>query len=494
MYDNGKGSSIRAISRELNISRNTVRKYLRMTEKGINEYIENKKREKYLDKYKRYIIHLFGRYPNLSAAKIMRKLKDKEPSLDISYRSVRRYVKELKVEFNERQKRYYEPVLDMVPGCQCQVDGGEIRNVLISGKPVTVYFVVFVLSYSRLMYVSASDKPVNTGRFIEMHNEAFRYFNGASEECVYDQSKLVVISEEFREVKFNSVFYQYATSSGFDIRVCEGYDPESKGKVESGVKYVKNNFFYGEEFTSFTELKQSLFDWIDNIANKRIHGTTRLIPSDEYKQKELAFMKPYLSPVIQKSNQNGQVRKVDKTSLISWESSKYSVPSPYQSGTVLVKEEDGDLIIQDKTSLDVIARHTVCSEKNRIIKNTNHYRDYKKSINDRENEVIALLGEVIGKKLCVILKLTSPKIYKDQLTGLKKVLKKADLTDDLKVYLAKLSKKPRLTTSIIRDHIEACQLKLNRTDEKITDFGIDKVDLSAYKSVITEHEVSYAIV
>ena len=84
---------------------------------------------------------------------------------------------------------------------------------------------------------------------------------------MYDQTKLVVIHEEFREVRYNEAFYNYATSACYDLRVCEGYDPESKGKVESGVKYVKEDFFYGEEFTSPSDLNQRLSSWIDDVAN-----------------------------------------------------------------------------------------------------------------------------------------------------------------------------------------------------------------------------------
>ena len=116
-----------------------------------------------------------------------------------------------------------------------------MRGVLVAGRETTVYFVVFVLSYSRLIYVAVSDKPVNTESFIRMHDQAFRYFGGCPEECVYDQSKLVVLSERFREIEVNERFLAYATAAGFRIRACEGYDPESKGKVEAGVKYVKQN-------------------------------------------------------------------------------------------------------------------------------------------------------------------------------------------------------------------------------------------------------------
>jgi len=76
------------------------------------------------------------------------------------------------------------------------------------------------------------------------------------QECIYDQTKLVVIHEIFRELELNQRFHQYATTAGFHIRVCEGYDPESKGKVESGVKYVKQNGLYGETFTDWKCLEE----------------------------------------------------------------------------------------------------------------------------------------------------------------------------------------------------------------------------------------------
>ena len=134
----------------------------------------------------------------------------------------------------------------MIPGEQCQVDGGELRGVMIGGVETTVYFMVFVLSYSRLMHVSVSARPIDTDTLIRQHDAAFRYFGGMPQECVYDQTKLVVISETFRELKLNQRFHQYATAAGFHIRACEGYDPESKGKVEAGVKYVKHRFIRRE--------------------------------------------------------------------------------------------------------------------------------------------------------------------------------------------------------------------------------------------------------
>src|SRR3546814_11537407 len=81
------------------------------------------------------------------------------------------------------------------------------------------------------------------------------------EELVYDQTKLVVLSEQYRELTLNPRFHEFATTAGFRIYACEGYDPESKGKVEAGVKYVKQDGLYGEEFASEQDLRHHLQHW-----------------------------------------------------------------------------------------------------------------------------------------------------------------------------------------------------------------------------------------
>ena len=98
MYDEGNGCSIKQIAEELSISRNTVRKYLRMSEEEFTEYMKDRQREKVLDKYKDYIVHLLQKYPKLTSVKIKRKLESKKQNLSLSDRTLRRYVKQLKKE------------------------------------------------------------------------------------------------------------------------------------------------------------------------------------------------------------------------------------------------------------------------------------------------------------------------------------------------------------------------------------------------------------
>src|SRR5699024_4571060 len=206
LHDGGQGLSIRAISQELEVSRNTVRKYLRMDEEAIQTEQAHPERVKGLDAYREYIVELLRDFPRMSSVKIARKLHEKVGDLEVSNRSVRRYVSALKETVTSKQPRYYRPVLDMVPGVQCQVDPGELRDVVIGGVTRTVHFVVFVLSYSRLMYVGVRFEPLDTEAFLHLHDEAFRYFGGLPEECVYDQTKLVVLSEQFRELEVNPRF------------------------------------------------------------------------------------------------------------------------------------------------------------------------------------------------------------------------------------------------------------------------------------------------
>lgn len=166
LYDNGNGLTERQIAKELGLSRNTVSKYLHMPETEMARQLDEIARTRKLDAYRAYIIQLLQTFPNLSAVKVMRKLKAKIDSLSVSDRSMRRYIQALKDEISFKQPRYYEPVVDMVPGAQCQVDGGELRGVMINGKETTVYFMVFVLIFSRLMHVSVSSQPIDTQTLI----------------------------------------------------------------------------------------------------------------------------------------------------------------------------------------------------------------------------------------------------------------------------------------------------------------------------------------
>lgn len=482
LYDNGQGLSVRAISKQLSISRNTVRKYLRLSEGAIQDQQSDPSRSKKLDDYRRYLVYLLGEFPKLSAVKVARKLRAQYGSIPASDRSVRRYIHQLRQEVAVAQVRYFEPIIEGVPGVQCQVDPGELRGVRVGDQEVTLYFVVFVLSYSRQMYVGLSFQPLDTATFIQLHDEAFRYFGGLTEECVYDQTKLVVIKEQYREVEANPRFYQYATTVGFRIHACEGYDPQSKGKVEAGVKYVKQDCFYGEHFTSQQAVRDHLQHWLDEVANRREHGTTGQRPFTLFMAEERAQLKPYLAPSRLHPPSAHATRRADKTGLISYQANKYSVPLAWQQAQVGVMEQEGQLIITDLNTGKILAEHALCLEKGRIIKNNNHYRDQHARVAQLEAEISQTLGDQLGQALCQQIKRSEPKIVKDQLVALKGLI--AHLKPVEFTLLEQLAERPGITAGKIKRYLEAerqAQSKGRDLDNDHPTPQSAKPDLSAYQ-------------
>ena len=247
------------------------------------------------------------------------------------------------------------------------------------------------------MYVGLSPRPIDTATFIRLHDAAFRYFGGRPEECVYDQTRLVVLHEQYRELDLNPAFAAYATAAGFRIYACEGYDPESKGRVEAGVKYVKGNALAGEVFDDRDHLEAHVRQWLDEVANVRQHGTTGEAPR--------------------------------------------------------VRFERDELVLSDLETGQAIARHVISRDKGAVIRNNDHYRDKAARVADLEAAIGEQVGQATGARLCARLKATSPRIYKDQLVALRGLLRQH--TDLPQTLLDQLIERPALTTSQCRAYSEA---------------------------------------
>ncbi|MBK5944796.1 IS21 family transposase [Halorhodospira halophila] len=453
LYDEGRGLSIRAIARELGVSRNTVRKYLAQSPADI-VFERAQPRRHRLDEHRPFIEYLLRRYPKLSAVKVARKLREKLGEIDVSDRTLRRYLQQVRASIPVAQPRYYEPVLDLVPGVQCQVDPGELRGVEIGGESRTVYFVVFVLSYSRRMHVAVSLRPIDTEAFIGMHDEALRAFGGAPEECVYDQTKMVVIAEQFRELTVNERFHAYASAAGFHVHACRGYDPESKGKVEAGVKYVKRDCLYGERFADEQDLRAHVQQWLDEVANVRVHGTTQRQPQEHFEAEERAHLRPYLTPEwLDQAKAALATRKVDKTGLIAWSANKYSVPMAYQRGEVGVQEDRGQLHIVDLETGEIVATHPVATGKGQTVRNSHHYRDRARHIAELEGAIAERVGADLGERLCARLRACDPRIYRDQVAAVSRMLEARPLPPS--DVLERLAEREGLTATRVRDYLEA---------------------------------------
>ncbi|MCB5269030.1 MAG: IS21 family transposase [Candidatus Cloacimonetes bacterium] len=413
------GKSQREIAAELRISKSTVNKYCHISEAegeihaccraGRSEFAiaEDYIRDRLLNK------------PKLRLSRLYKEVIARHPEIRAKPRAFRKYVQKMKGDLPKPQGRVFS-VVETQPGKQIQVDMGELRVDCSSGGKFKVYFCGFVLSFSRQLYVHCQIKPYNTDDFIDAHRQSFLFFGGLADEYIYDQTKLVAISEKYREVLFNQVFHQFALKAGFHPMVCEGYDPQSKGKIERCIKEVKAGFLYGSAFANLVELRNQMQEWL-SVFNSRVHSTTKKLPQQLWNEE-----KKYLIPIPELFIQQ-QTRQADKTGLISYTGNKYSVPITFQNRMVQIEEEDGMLLILDPATGKTIATHQIPSGKGNLLKNSNHYRDFSQELSDLKVKTSALLStyDSVGDIVEKLVK-DNPKIARDQLRAVCKLANKFD--------------------------------------------------------------------
>jgi len=164
------------------------------------------------------------------------------------------------------------------PGLQGQVDGGHFGFIRHQGRTCKLYAFVLTLSWSRARYLRFTTSLDFTW-LIRCHVHALRYLGGFPRRLLYDNLKSVV---EWHPpdgpVHWNPRFLDFAAVSGFSPQACKPYRPQTKGKVESGVKYVRGNFWPGLHFSDLDDLNAQALCWLNTVANCRVHGTTNEVP------------------------------------------------------------------------------------------------------------------------------------------------------------------------------------------------------------------------
>lgn len=274
-----KGYNKTQIGRMLGIDRKTVRKVLNETTQ--EKMAEQKKQEgiwpSMLDEYREYIDIQLSK--ELSITRIHQDLQ-KEFGIECGYSTLRDYVAKIR-----KSQPHAYMVLHSLPGEEAQVDFGYIGTLKVNGAPRKAWVFVMSLSYSRYMYVAITlNQSVQT--FIRCHTEAFHYFGGVPQTVKIDNLKAAIVETDFYEPIVQRTYAAFAEHYGFLPNPCRVYTPTDKGKVESNVKYVKENCFKGREFQDLDGAKRFLVSWLKETANQRIHGTTGRQPEAMYLEVE----------------------------------------------------------------------------------------------------------------------------------------------------------------------------------------------------------------
>jgi transposase len=213
---------------------------------------------------------------------------------------------------------------ETAPGRQMQIDFGE-RKVWIAGQQVTVHFMAAVLSYSRRLFVKAFLHE-RQGEWLDGIASAFRHFGGVPLEVLGDNARCLVLgrNRETQTVTFHPAYVAFCRDWGVQPRACQPYRARTKGKTESGVKYVKRNAIAGRRFDSFAHLEAHLAEW-QLAADLRIHGTTHERPADRFEREERQALRPLPARPLPTHGRRLQ-RRVANDAFVDIDTIRYSVP------------------------------------------------------------------------------------------------------------------------------------------------------------------------
>ncbi len=403
-----KGLSISQISRTTKLDRKTVRKYLHMNEQDFQDHLSSMaSRHHKLEEYEEFVRHRIEQCPDCSAAQVEDWLKEQYPAMDpISSRTVYAFVQKVRQTHHlpkpGKTWRQYHPVEQLPYGKQAQVDFGESWMQTIEDKRVKVYFMVTILSRSRQKAVQFTLQPVTTCFAIAAHEQAFKAFQGIPETVVYDQDSVLVKQENHGAILYTDAFKQYLLHRKFTPHVCRKADPESKGKVEAGVKYVKYNFLRGRRFSSLEVLQQEADDWLQRTANAKKHATAHLVPHAEWLI-EKPYLKPYLPLPTSAQVVAGRPYHVRRDNTVSYRGCFYSLPLGTYQGpntTVQLEVDDRQLLLSDASG-SLLARHELSYRKGVTQVNNHHRRDISQSVMQLQEALIGKFSDQAQARLFI---------------------------------------------------------------------------------------------
>lgn len=368
------GLTQRQAARQLRINRKTVKRYWDMPVDDYEAKVQRVCRAQLLDQYEGQIVAWMRSYPSLTAAQVGDWLREHYQA-EASDRTVSRYVRGLREKYalkKSQPAREYEAVPELPMGQQMQVDFGQMSMKNVEGGWTKVYVAAFLLSRSRYKYAQAQSRPFTSVDLIRCCHDCFRYMGGMSAEMVFDQDSIVCVSENAGDIIYTHEFEKFRQECRISIYMCRGADPESKGKIENTVKYIKGNFLNNRLYMGDEVLNASCLAWLERTANAKVHGTTKLVPAEVFKEE-----REHLRPLPDSNQRQPEVRRtVRKDNTIIYDSNRYSVPLGTHAAhpEVRIEARDGMLRIQTLTG-EPICEHRISTGRGLLIQNASHRRD-----------------------------------------------------------------------------------------------------------------------
>ena len=426
-----KGLNKTQIGKHLGVDRSTVRKYLQMSrEDFVRRRNSHRKYTLKLAGYEEYVRGTLEEYPYISAARIHDWLKECYPDFpEVCDKTVFNFEKRCAANMaSERSRR--PGYAGTMRNCRTPPTGvcaggisGSKWMSAGNGRSTKVYFFAIVLARSRYKFTFFARRPFDTELAIYAHECAFEYFGGKPEKILYDQDRVLISRENLGDLMLTRKFQTFVREQHFQPVFCHKADPESKGKVENVVKYVKENFLVARVFRDIDSLNREALEWLERTGNGKVHGTARLVPREEFAV-EKSFLIPYHG-TPQPPQEEMREYHVRKDNTVQYRGNHYSLPcGTYRSGqtTVWLQETEGNVELYNKDTGKLICRHVLCTRKGRTVYDDSHRKPRNAGVKIAERILVHVSGNREVAMWMDNLKRRKERYYRDNLEVILRII------------------------------------------------------------------------
>ena len=485
----------------------TVAKYYRMDERDFRSYRQQHMfRDKVLEGYEKDILEVYEKneFAKLNMSSVYDYLEERYGALPANEQTLRNYINYLiqtdKLRLDERL-RTYTKVPELPFGRQMQLDFGQYR--CSSGLKLFIFSAG--LSASRYKYVLFQDHPFKTTEIIHHLLDCFDYFGGVPEELVIDQDKLMVVSENAGDIIYTDDFKYFAEEQEIRMYVCRKEDPETKGKIENLIKYVKINFLSIRDFMNIDEANEGVLKWLKRRANGKISQATKQIPAILIEH-ERESLRPLGNSIFRKERLIGrEERNVNEKDCISVNACAYQLPSKYRNKTVEVYITKQKLFVFDLYTGEEIVAYDLSLIPGKIISKREYRREKEKTVQELKEHVINIFAGENWKRFTARNFKAFPRYVRDQCIEAKKYF----LAKDIDIFILDRALEYCLENNTLsfanlndtyayfkREHERPKELLLEEAMEDLVreyqgghePLHIKKRDLSVYKEIISNRE------
>jgi len=175
-------------------------------------------------------------------------------------------------------------------------------------------------------------------QLIRCHQNAFDYFGGWTHSILYDNMAQVRLPSG----GLNPLMLDFLSHYGIRLKTHRPYRPRTKGKVERSVGYLKDNFLKARTFADLADLQTQGFAWQEEVANRRVHATTKQRPIDLFERE--CLIPKAAAPKYRLTNR--RERKVSVEGFVHIGGSRYSVPPAVVGQKVMVEVGEQRVVVR----------------------------------------------------------------------------------------------------------------------------------------------------